>query len=103
MGILDSRPRPAPGCQYSGRCARPQSLLLQLSADLAAGVLGGVDVDVVQAGREVAVLRLRQLAFAFGGRRVRNRRERYDDTRVLARLGGPVNVAGGRGAGEPAV
>ena len=81
---------------------RSKNLLRHLTADFAARIGCGVDVDVVLAGHEVGGLRIGQRGAAFDRARccVGNRNR---DAGVLAGFGGAVEMRGGGGAGQAGI
>src|SRR3974390_1574978 len=81
------------GAFLNGGCR----LLRHLSADFAALVRFGVDIDVPFAGQEVGGLRVGERGGALERARVRSDRQR--DTAILARLP-RVEMGGGGGSGE---
>src|SRR5437868_15432298 len=93
--------------EKSGRSTRPplsfwstENLLRHLTADFAARIGRGVNVDVVLAGHQVGRLFVGEVGAAFGG--VRGRiRDRNLVSGVLAGLGGSVGNGRGRGPRVP--
>ena len=77
-------------------------LLRHLTADFAARIGRGVDVDVVLAGHQVGGLGVGQRGAAFDRAR-RRVRDGQGDAGVLAGFGRPMEVGCGRGAGEPRI
>src|SRR5215211_4893801 len=79
--------------------ANRTDLLRYLTADFAARIGRGVNVDVVLAGREVRGLRIGQRGAALD--RARRRIGDGDrDAGILAGFGGTVEMRGGGGAGQ---
>src|SRR5438270_9498457 len=95
--------------EKGGRSTRPplsfwstENLLRHLTADFAARIGRGVNVDVVFAGHQVGRLFVGEDGAAFGGARGRIR-DRNLDAGVLAGLGGSVEMGRGRGTREPRI
>src|SRR4051794_18737032 len=83
-------------------CWSVRSLLRHLTADLAARIGRGVDVDVELAAEQIGGLRVGQCRRALdrAGRRIGNRDR---DAGVLAGLGGSVEMRGGGWAGQAGI